>query len=142
MPCDVLFLNVRVFDRFLVLKMVTPEKLFSEIQLVLGNISGIHPYNCDQCTFSCVQPYQLKSHMRTHTGEKPYKCDQCNYAAAWNVQLKEHKKAHVMETAVICKLCDTVFKNVNVLTMHQKKEHVETHPAQFPISLNEVHFTT
>ncbi|KAH3697546.1 hypothetical protein DPMN_085049 [Dreissena polymorpha] len=82
--------------------------------------SGIHPYSCDQCTFTCVQRYQLKSHMRTHTKEKPYKCTMCSYAAAWNMQLKEHTKAHSRSTALACRECGVVLKNRH--TLHPREE--------------------
>ena len=85
-------------------------------------LSGVHPFQCDQCSFTCVQAYQLVSHMRTHTGEKPYKCTQCKYAAAWNVQLKEHVKVHSMETAVTCEKCEVVFKNEKTRHIHMKKQ--------------------
>ena len=91
--------------------------------LVFFFLTGYHPFRCEQCTFTCVQRYQLTSHMRTHTGDKPYKCKLCNYAAAWNVQLKEHVKVHGMVNTIKCDICHIVFKDMRTFKTHQSKEH-------------------
>ena len=85
--------------------------------------SGKKQYHCEVCQFSCVQKYQLTSHMRTHSGEKPFRCDQCPYAVAWNVQLKTHKKIHSLPYSVTCSACGIVFRDVKSLSKHELKDH-------------------
>ncbi|XP_062323949.1 transcription factor HIVEP3-like isoform X2 [Osmerus eperlanus] len=34
-------------------------------------------HKCDRCVYFTTHPYNLKVHMRTHTGVRPYACDPC-----------------------------------------------------------------
>ena len=93
-------------------------------EILIFSFSGNKQYHCENCQFSCVQKYQLTSHMRTHNGVKPFRCDQCPYAVAWNVQLKTHKKVHSLATAVTCTHCGVVFRDAKTLSKHEQKDHV------------------
>ncbi|CAL4068347.1 unnamed protein product [Meganyctiphanes norvegica] len=45
---------------------------------------------CPVCGKQFGQPYNLRRHLTTHTGERPYQCPHCNYAASQNVHLEKH----------------------------------------------------
>ena len=98
--------------------------------------SGKKQYHCEVCQFSCVQKYQLTSHMRTHSGEKPFRCDQCPYAVAWNVQLKTHKKIHSLPYYVTCSACGIVFRDVKSLSKHELKDHGTKGKSDKPSNIN------
>ena len=47
-------------------------------------------YNCHLCGKPFGQPYNLRRHMSTHTGDRPFRCPHCEYAASQNVHLDKH----------------------------------------------------
>ena len=60
-------------------------------------------YVCDICGKDFTRPYNLKSHLRTHTNERPYACRKCGKRFARQHDRKRHEDLHSGEKKFQCR---------------------------------------
>ncbi|KAM9900524.1 hypothetical protein OXX69_009053 [Metschnikowia pulcherrima] len=65
----------------------------------------IHPssYACHLCEKKFTRPYNLKSHLRTHTDDRPFICNICGKAFARQHDRKRHEELHSGEKKYQCR---------------------------------------
>ena len=78
---------------------------------------------CDSCGLSFATKEDLRSHSRTHTGEKPYKCDRCDYRCARPDYLQKHQRTHTGDKPYRCEHCSMMFADRTRLVVHMRKHH-------------------
>lgn len=59
-------------------------------------------YPCPHCNKTFLKPYNLKSHMKTHSNDKPFKCSLCGKRFARSHDRKRHESLHAGEKNFKC----------------------------------------
>lgn len=54
--------------------------------------SGLKPFKCDRCEYTCVNRTMLNSHIKSHSNDSQYRCKNCNYPArSWRFLKMHHR---------------------------------------------------
>ncbi|CEG82084.1 Putative C2H2 type zinc finger domain protein [Rhizopus microsporus] len=84
-----------------------------------GSFPCLHP----GCGKVFNRPYNLTSHMRTHTSEKPYACSQCGRKFARQHDRNRHEKLHWGIKPFACQICNKAFARMDALNRHLRVEN-------------------
>ncbi|XP_040822766.1 PR domain zinc finger protein 5 isoform X3 [Ochotona curzoniae] len=75
-------------------------------------------YRCELCNKAFVTPSVLRSHKKTHTGEKEKVCPYCGQKFASSGTLRVHIRSHTGERPYQCPYCEKGFSKNDGLKMH------------------------
>ena len=84
--------------------------------------SGEKSKKCNQCEYACSGLINLRKYFKTHSGEKSNKCNQCDYSSSRADALRRHLKMHSVEKPNKCNQCDYASLHASHL-----KRHLKTH---------------
>ncbi|XP_045324662.1 PR domain zinc finger protein 5 isoform X3 [Leopardus geoffroyi] len=84
-------------------------------------------YRCELCNKAFVTPSVLRSHKKTHTGEKEKICPYCGQKFASSGTLRVHIRSHTGERPYQCPYCEKGFSKNDGLKMH-----IRTHTREKP----------
>ncbi|XP_045583205.1 longitudinals lacking protein, isoforms H/M/V isoform X7 [Procambarus clarkii] len=80
-------------------------------------------FGCPFCGHVSRDSYDLKKHIRTHTGERPYACPLCTFRTKDSSTLNEHRRIHTREQRYSCPFC-SYRSNKNLdLKIHIESKH-------------------
>ena len=97
---------------------VTMEKNLQNYDLILKDANVIRSHECNQCNYVSSHKGHLRTHLKTHSGEKSNKCNQCDFASSQAGDLRTHLKTHSGEKSNKCNKCDFASSYVSALRTH------------------------
>lgn len=99
----------------------------STLRTHLKSHSGQKPYQCSICQKSFTQAANLTAHLRTHSGEKPFKCPVCHRGFSQSSSVTTHMRTHSGDRPYKCNVCSKGFADSSTLTKHYR-----THTGEKP----------
>ncbi|CAB3257238.1 unnamed protein product [Arctia plantaginis] len=83
--------------------------------------TGERPFSCPHCNKNFSLAQNLKVHLRIHTGEKPLQCSVCGESFAHSAGLATHRRKHTGQTPYQCVLCPRSFRTIGHLQYHTRR---------------------
>ncbi|EZA60066.1 PR domain zinc finger protein, partial [Ooceraea biroi] len=103
----------------------------AEVEKSIKNIDPLpdgKSYECMFCKRVISGKYNLKIHIRTHTGYKPLHCNICNHSWRDPSNFNKHLIRHgVRKSRYNCSICSKIFIRKGDFKKHMQAKHLDAH---------------